>query len=58
MEESDDLETSSIDETIVANVLASDERLEESAPDEENGAGPSKVRELEVEEMGVGTSDD
>ncbi|GFZ10518.1 starch branching enzyme 2.1 [Actinidia rufa] len=58
LEESDDLETSSINETIVENVMANDERLEESAPDEENGAGPSKVGELEAEEMGEGTPDD
>ncbi|XP_057468700.1 1,4-alpha-glucan-branching enzyme 1, chloroplastic/amyloplastic-like isoform X1 [Actinidia eriantha] len=58
LEESDGLETSSIDETIVANVMANDERLEESAPDEENGAGPSKIGELEAEEMGEGTPDD
>ncbi|KAI8561576.1 hypothetical protein RHMOL_Rhmol04G0350900 [Rhododendron molle] len=46
LEESDGSETLSVSESAVTNVMASEERVEESAPDEDFAADPSEAERI------------
>lgn len=47
-----------VSESAAADVMARDERVEESAPDDDFAADPSEAEDLEVKETGEGTLDD
>ncbi|KAF7141286.1 hypothetical protein RHSIM_Rhsim06G0019100 [Rhododendron simsii] len=54
----DESDTTSVSESAVTDVMASDERVEDSAPDEDFAVDPCEAEDLEVEETGEGTMDD
>ncbi|XP_058202276.1 uncharacterized protein LOC131316831 [Rhododendron vialii] len=57
-EKTDESDTTSVSESAITNVMASDERVEDSAPDEDFAVDPCEAEDLEVEETGEGTMDD
>ncbi|KAH7850015.1 hypothetical protein Vadar_026561 [Vaccinium darrowii] len=57
LEESDESEPLSVSESAVTNVIASNDRVEEPAPDEDFAADPSEVKDLDAEETREGTID-
>ncbi|KAF7140080.1 hypothetical protein RHSIM_Rhsim06G0019000 [Rhododendron simsii] len=54
----DESDTTSVSESAVTDVMATDERVEDSAPDEDFAVDPCEAEDLEVEETGEGTMDD
>ncbi|KAE9456933.1 hypothetical protein C3L33_11164, partial [Rhododendron williamsianum] len=58
LEKTDESDTTSVSGSAVTDVMASDERVEDSAPDEDFAVDPCEAEDLEVEETGEGTMDD
>ncbi|KAF7140267.1 hypothetical protein RHSIM_Rhsim06G0006900 [Rhododendron simsii] len=58
LEKNDQSDMASVSESAATDVMARDERVKESAPDDNFAADPSEAKDLEVEETGEGTMND